>query len=163
MGRDWQCGTIQVDFFQPENFDLSFIATSGKKERPVMIHRALYGSFERFFAILLEHFKGKLPFWLAPVQIKILTITDDQKDYAHKICEILTTQKIRAIVETSSDPLSGKIKTAQLDYIPWMLVVGDKEVQNKTITLRYLNGKQEFGLSLDDLLAKAQLSAFTGA
>ena len=89
MGREWQCGTIQVDFFFPQNFDLEYIASSGQRERPVMIHQAIFGSLERFFAILLEHYKGHLPFWLAPVQIKIFTITDAQKPYANAILEKL--------------------------------------------------------------------------
>ncbi|MEX0849185.1 MAG: threonine--tRNA ligase [Candidatus Dependentiae bacterium] len=156
MGRSWQCSTIQLDFFLPQNFDLSYIASSGKKERPVMIHRAIYGSMERFFGILLEHFKGNLPFWLAPIQVKLLTITDDQKEYAHNIMQQLQKHNIRVAMDETSDPISGKIKTAQLEKVPWMLVMGQKEMDNHTITLRYRNGKQEFGLSLDDVLAKAQ-------
>ncbi len=155
MGRSWQCSTIQLDFFLPQNFDLTYIAPSGKKERPVMIHRAIYGSMERFFAILLEHFKGNLPFWLAPIQAKVLTITDEQKPYAADIMQALTAHGIRAQMDETSDPISGKIKTAQLDKVPWMLVLGTKEQENHTITLRHRSGKQEFGLTLPELLAKA--------
>ncbi|MCX5922550.1 MAG: threonine--tRNA ligase [Candidatus Dependentiae bacterium] len=155
MGRTWQCGTIQIDFFQPENFDLTYVASSGNKERPVMIHRAIYGSMERFFAILLEHYKGLLPFWLAPLQVKVLTITDDQKEYAKTILASLKKQGIRTELDTSSDPLSGQIKVAQLDKVPWMLVIGKKEVEQNTVTLRYFDGKQEFGVSLEALLEKA--------
>lgn len=156
MGRSWQCGTIQVDFFQPENFDLHYIASSGERERPVMIHQAIYGSLERFFAILLEHYKGHLPFWLAPEQIRILTITDAQKPYAQELLETLKKHDLRAAMDESSDQISGKIKRAQEEKIPWMLVVGQKEVDNKAITLRHTDGKQEFGLTLEQLLAKAQ-------
>ena len=155
MGRTWQCGTVQVDFFQAENFDLSYVTSDGTKARPVMIHRAIYGSFERFFAILLEHYKGKLPFWLAPVQAKVLTITDEQKEYANKILNRLKISGIRTIMDTSSDPISGQIKKAQLQRIPWMLVVGKKEVANNTITIRYLDGKQEFGLTMEQVLEKS--------
>ncbi len=155
MKRSWQCGTIQIDFNQPENFDLTYVTNQGTKERPVMIHRALYGSRERFFAILLEHFKGLLPFWLAPIQARILTITDDQREYAQDILQQLKKAGIRAEMDQSSDPISGKIKSAQLEKIPWMLVLGKKEVEQKTITLRYADGKQEFGLSLEQLLSKA--------
>ena len=155
MGRTWQCGTVQVDFFQAENFDLSYVTSDGTKARPVMIHRAIYGSFERFFAILLEHYKGKLPFWLAPVQAKILTITDEQKEYADKILNTLKINGIRTTMDTSSDPISGQIKKAQLQRIPWMLVVGKKEVANNTITIRYLDGKQEFGLTMEQILKKS--------
>ena len=155
MGRTWQCGTVQVDFFQADNFDLSYVTSDGTKARPVMIHRAIYGSFERFFAILLEHYKGKLPFWLAPVQAKVLTITDEQKEYANKILNRLKISGIRTIMDTSSDPISGQIKKAQLQRIPWMLVVGKKEVANNTITIRYLDGKQEFGLTMEQVLKKS--------
>lgn len=156
MKREWQCGTIQVDFFQPENFNLSYVSSQGTKERPVVIHRAIYGSLERFFAIIIEHFKGNLPFWLAPVQIAILTITDDQKEYAQALAARLQALSIRTMVEQSSDPISGKIKTAQLQKIPWMLVLGKKEVEQQTITLRYHNGKQEFGLTFEQLQEKIE-------
>jgi len=156
MKRVWQCGTMQIDFFQPENFDLSYISSEGVKERPVMLHRAIYGSFERFFGIILEHFKGKLPFWLSPVQARILTITDDQKEYAQEVHDALFDANVRVEIDSSSDPISGQIKRAQLDRVPWMLVIGKKEVENKTITLRDLDGKQEFGLKLEDVLARAK-------
>lgn len=158
MGREWQCGTVQVDFFFPQNFDLEYIASSGQRERPVMIHQAIYGSLERFFAILLEHYKGHLPFWLAPVQITILTITDAQKPYAQKIMDQLKEHGLRIEMDETSDQISGKIKRAQEEKIPWMLVIGQKEVDNNTITLRHNDGKQEFGLSFDQLLGKAMNS-----
>jgi len=154
MNREWQCGTIQVDFFQPENFDLEYVASSGQKERPVMLHRAIYGSLERFIGILVEHYKGAFPFWLAPIQARILTITDAQKEYALSIYTALKEAGVRIETDKSSDPISGKIKSAQLDKVPWMLVIGKKEEEQKTITLRYLDGKQEFGLTIDQLLLK---------
>lgn len=156
MGREWQCGTVQLDFFLPENFDLGYIASGGAKERPVMIHRAIYGSFERFFAILLEHFKGNLPFWLAPVQIRILTITDEQRPYALEVAHSLKGKGLRVEIDESHDQLSAQIKTAQLAKIPWMIVIGKKEVENKTLTIRHLDGKQEFGLSLEAAIEKAK-------
>jgi len=154
LGRRWQCGTVQVDPFQPQNFDLHYMDSDGTKKQPIIIHRAIYGSFERFFGIVLEHYKGKLPFWLAPVQIKLLTITDDQKEYAHSIAQQLSAHNLRIEIDSSSDPLAGQIKSAQLQYIPWMLVLGKKEVENNTITIRYLDGKQEFGLTLAQVLDK---------
>ncbi|HEX4068895.1 MAG TPA: threonine--tRNA ligase [Candidatus Babeliales bacterium] len=157
LKRVWQCGTIQVDFFQPENFDLSYISSEGTKERPVMLHRAIYGSFERFFGIILEHFKGRLPFWLSPVQMKILTITDEQKEYAHGIMNTLFEYGVRVEIDTSSDPIAGQIKRAQLERVPLMVVIGKKEMENKTITLRDLDGKQQFGLSFEDLLQKIDM------
>lgn len=155
MGRRWQCGTVQVDFFLPENFDLTYVAPSGKRERPVMLHSVIYGSLERFFAILLEHYKGHLPFWLAPTQARILTITDEQKPYAQTLLAELKKAGIRAEIDLSSDPLNGQIKSAQLEKIPWMLIVGKKEVANGTATLRYQDGTQEANLSLQSLLEKA--------
>ena len=154
MGRKWQCGTIQLDFFLPESFDLEYVAPTGKYERPVIIHRAIYGSFERFLGILLEHFKGNLPFFLAPVQIKVLTITDAQKEYAQTVVQKLTGKNVRAQLDNSSDPISGQIKTAQLERVPWMLIIGKKEAENSTVTLRYHNGKQEFGITLEQLFEK---------
>ncbi len=151
MGRRWQTTTIQVDFVQPQNFDLNYVSSQGTKERPVIVHRALYGSLERFFAILLEHHKGDLPFWLCPLQARILTITDAQKDAAHKLRATLKAWGIHSEVDESSDPLAGQIKSAQLDRIPVMLILGKKEVENNTVTLRMLNGTQEQGLSLDTL------------
>ncbi len=156
LKRVWQCGTIQVDFFQPENFDLSYISAEGVKEKPVMLHRVIYGSFERFFGIVLEHFKGRLPFWLSPVQIKILTITDEQKEYAHGVMSALLDHNLRVEIDNSSDPISGQIKRAQLERIPLMLVIGKKEVENKTITIRDLDGKQEFGLTIEAVLEKVK-------
>jgi threonyl-tRNA synthetase len=154
LGRKWQCCTVQVDYTQPENFDLGYVTPEGTKARPVIIHRAIYGSFERFFGILLEHFKGKLPFWLSPVQIKLLTITDEQGTYAQKIMDQLKSHDVRVSIDESSDPISGKIKRAQIAQVPWMLVLGQKEMDQNTVTLRHRDGKQEFGVTMDQLLEK---------
>ena len=155
LGREWQCGTVQVDFLMPENFDLHYVSPQGTQERPVIIHAAVYGSLERFFAILLEHFKGHLPFWLAPEQVRILTITDAQVAYGQQILAAFKKHDLRAAIDHSSDQISAKIKTAQLDKIPWMIVIGKKEEENKTVSIRYADGKQEMGISLDAALAKA--------
>lgn len=156
LKRVWQCGTIQIDLCNPDNFDLTYVTPEGTKDRPVILHRAIYGSFERFFGILLEHYKGKLPFWLAPVQARILTITDEQKEYARVIMNDLLDADIRVELDESSDPISGQIKRAQHDRIAWMIVIGKKEVENNTLTLRYLDGKQEFGLTVAQVLEKAK-------
>lgn len=155
MGRQWQCSTIQADFFLPKNFKLSYIDNEGKKQTPVIVHQALLGSLERFFGIILEHFKGHLPFWLCPTQIKVIPITSDQQAYAQTITDALQEQGLRTVLDTKSEPLSAKIKSAQLAKVPWMLVVGQKEMDNNTITLRYVTGKQEFGFTLDDIKQKA--------
>lgn len=156
MGRKWQCSTVQVDFFMPRSFDISYIASNGQKEHPVILHQAILGSIERFFGVLLEHSKGHLPFWLAPEQVRMLPITDAQNGYAHTIAAALKNANIRVTVDESSNPLSGKIKDAQLERIPWMLVVGAKEAEQNTITLRHASGKQEFGLTLEAIVAQAQ-------
>lgn len=157
MKREWQCGTIQVDFFQAKNFDLTYIASSGEKERPIIIHRAIYGSLERFFAIVLEHYKGHLPFWLSPVQIKVLTITDEQKKYAQKVTDMLKQAGIRVKMDHSSDPISGKIKSAQHEYVAWMLIIGKKEQEAESVAIRYTDGTQESNITLSDLLKKASM------
>ena len=149
MNRSWQCGTIQLDFSGPENFDLHYIDHTGNRVRPVIIHRAILGSLERFFAIVLEHFKGSLPVWLSPVQVRILTITDKQKEYAQEVFVHLRKYEIRAEIDRSSDQISGKIKAAQLEKIPLMIVLGDKEMEKNSITIRQRNGVQRFNVELN--------------
>jgi len=154
LDREWQCGTIQIDFNNPENFDINYINSEGKKERPIMIHRVIYGSLERFFGVLLEHYKGLLPFWLAPIQMRILTITDEQQAYGQKVLDLLKNLNIRAELEKTSNTISAKIKTAQLEKIPVMIVIGQKEQDQNTVTFRYNKGEQEFGIKLEDLPKK---------
>jgi len=155
MKRSWQCGTIQVDFFQPENFDLTYVAATGKQERPVIIHQAIFGSLERFFAILLEHYKGNLPFWLAPVQVKLLPITDQQYEYARTVMARLKHDGLRCEINENADPIGAKIKSAQLEKVPYMLVIGKKEAEAGTVSLRTLDGIQTAGLTIEQLLEKA--------
>lgn len=155
MGREWQCGTVQIDYVQPENFDLTYVASSGAKERPIIIHRAIYGSLDRFFGILIEHFKGKFPFWLAPVQMRILTITDAQMPYAQELYHLLKNKGYRVDLDTSSDPIAGKIKAAQLTHVPWMLIIGKKEVEQKTISIRHFDGTQRNGIPLLEFFENA--------
>jgi threonyl-tRNA synthetase len=154
MGRQWQCGTVQVDFNMPIRFDLKYIASDQSRQTPIMIHRVLYGSLERFMGILIEHYKGHFPFWLAPIQARILTITDQQMDYAKSVYTELLKHDIRVEIDESNDQISAKIRQAQMDKIPWMLVLGKKEVEAGTVTLRHVDGKQEFGLKIEDLLNK---------
>lgn len=160
MGREWQCGTVQLDFNMPINFGLEYIRSDQEKATPVMVHRAIFGSIERFLGILLEHYKGHFPFWIAPVQIRILKITDAQQNYANTILEALQEANIRVELDHSSDQISAQIRRAQMDKIPWMVVLGKKEQEQNTITLRYVNGQQEFGISLEELLQKAKKSLF---
>jgi threonyl-tRNA synthetase len=156
IGRKWQCGTVQMDFFLPQNFELEYIDSDQSRKRPVIIHRALYGSVERFFGILVEHFKGRFPFWLAPIQARVLTITDHQRDYAKDIVEKLSEHGVRVELDESGDQIGAQIRNAQNDKLPWMLVIGKKEQEKGTVTLRYPDGKQEFDLTTDDLVSKAQ-------
>lgn len=155
MKREWQCGTIQIDFNMPINFELDYIASDQSKQRPVMIHRAIYGSLERFYGILLEHFKGRLPFWLAPVQARVLTITSNQDAYADDVLGKLKAHGLRAEADYSGDKISAQIRRAQMEKVPWMIVLGDKELEKGTVTLRDLDGKQEFDLSVEALLQRA--------
>lgn len=156
MDREWQCSTIQIDFFQPQNFDINYVASGGEKKQPVMIHQAIFGSLERFMGIIIEHLKGQMPFWLAPTQVKVLPITSDHTAYAQSITKKLEALGIRVELDTNQEPLSAKIKVAQLAKVPWMLVIGDKEVDQNTVTLRHVTGKQEFGIAVDDILKRAQ-------
>lgn len=154
MGRAWGCGTIQLDFFQPENFNLSYVASNGSQQRPVILHQAIYGSLERFFGTILEHFKGHLPFWLTPVQARILTISQEQYPTAQALYTQLKNEHMRVEIDTSGATLAAQIKDAQLDKIPWMIILGKKEVENGTLTLRYSTGKQENSISYQTLLDK---------
>lgn len=151
MDREWQCGTIQLDFFQPENFNLSYIGADGQQHKPVIIHQAIFGSLERFLGIILEHHKGHLPFWLSPIQARILPISDEQRPYAQELELFLKQAGLRAEVDQSSDTLAAQIKDAQLAKVPWMLVVGKKEAAAKTVTLRHTDGRQEQGLTWEQL------------
>jgi threonyl-tRNA synthetase len=156
MEREWQCGTVQIDFFMPENFELEYIDSDQSRKRPVMIHRAIYGSMERFIGILTEHCKGHFPFWLTPVQARILTITDKQNEYSKTVLKDLKSNGIRVELDESGDQISAQIRKAQLDKIPWMIVIGKKEEEKGTVTLRHTDGKQEFGLKIEVLLDKAK-------
>jgi threonyl-tRNA synthetase len=136
LGRTWQCGTIQLDFQMPERFDLTYIGSDGEKHRPVMIHRVIFGSIERFIAILTEHFAGAFPAWLAPVQVKLLAITDRSNEYITKLREDLLNNDIRAEIDLRNEKIGYKIREAQMEKVPYMLIVGDKEVENGTVSVR---------------------------
>lgn len=154
IGRTWQCGTIQLDFQMPERFDLTYVGQDGEKHRPVMIHRVVFGSIERFIAILTEHYAGAFPLWLAPVQVKIVPISEVQADYAHQVCEKLVNMGIRAEVDDRNEKMGYRIREAQLQKIPYMLVLGEKEKQCGTVAVRNRK-KGDLGvMSFDDLANK---------
>jgi threonyl-tRNA synthetase len=142
IGRKWQCATIQLDYQQPERFDLHYVDEHSHKQRPVVIHRAIYGSIERFIAVLIEHYAGAFPTWLAPVQARGLVVSEKQEAYAQKLLAVLKSHGIRADLDLSNDKLGAKIRRAQLEKIPYMLVVGDKEVASGTVAARMRDGKQ---------------------
>lgn len=154
IGRTWQCATIQLDFQMPERFELTYEGKDGKKHRPVMLHRVIYGSIERFMGILIEHFAGKLPLWLAPVQATILTVTDRNKEYAEEIYNKLFKSGIRVEIDDRSESIPKKVRDAQLQRIPIIITIGDKETENKTLAIRTLDGKVKFGVKIDELLAR---------
>ncbi len=137
IGRLWQLSTIQFDFTLPRRFGLEYIAEDGKAHQPLMVHRALYGSVERFFGILLEHYAGAFPVWLAPVQAVVLPITDRQLDYARQVKERLVAAGVRANLDDRSEKVNLKIRDAQLQKIPYMLVVGDREAQSGQVAVRH--------------------------
>lgn len=136
LGRTWQCGTIQMDMQLPERFDVNYVGEDGEKHRAVMLHRAGYGSLERFIGILIEHFAGAFPVWIAPVQAKIIPVTEKNLDYAKSIAGAMAESNLRVEVEEANETLGYKIRKAQMEKVPYMIIVGDKEMQNHTITVR---------------------------
>ena len=156
LGRTWQCGTIQLDFQMPERFDLTYVGEDGEKYRPVMIHRVILGSIERFIGILTEHFAGAFPLWLAPEQVRILPISDRLQPAAMKIQEKLKKVGIRVCVDTRSEKMGYKIREAQLKKVPYMLVVGDKEVETDTVSVRSRSKGDLGAMALSDLISMLQ-------
>jgi threonyl-tRNA synthetase len=143
IGREWQTSTIQFDFNLPERFDLKYIGDDGNAHRPYMVHRALFGSLERFFGILTEHYAGGFPVWLAPEQVRVLPLSDDQEDYANEVLQALREVDVRAAIDTKPGKLNGKVKNAQLDKVPYMLIIGGKEQETKQVAVRHrLKGMQ---------------------
>ncbi len=153
LGRTWQCGTIQLDSQLPERFELEYIGEDGGKHRPVMIHRVVLGSIERFIGVITEHFAGAFPAWLAPVQVKLLTVTDRADAYAAQVAQTLDKAGFRVEVDTRNEKIGKKIREAQLMKIPYMLVVGDRDVENQTVSPRHRSGEDLGGMPLDDFIA----------
>lgn len=153
IGRDWQCGTLQVDYILPERLDASYVAEDGKKHRPVMLHRAILGTFERFLGVFIEHCGGKFPFWLTPVQVAIATITSDGDAYARQICKTLKENGIRAEVDLRNEKISYKIRELSLQKIPVILVVGNREAEKGTVAVRRLGGDAQEVLPFQEVLA----------
>ena len=150
LGRTWQCGTIQLDFQMPLNFGLEYVAEDGTKKRPIMIHRVCYGSIERFIGILTEHFAGKFPTWLAPVQVKVLPVSDKSMDYAREVADALKAQKVRCELDDRNEKIGYKIREArQIDRVPYMLIIGEKEIESRTVSVRDRATDQTTNMTLE--------------
>ena len=156
LGRDWQCGTIQLDFQMPERFDLTYIGEDGEKHRPVMLHRVIFGSIERFIGIITEHFSGAFPAWLSPVQAKLLPITDAQHDFARQVADKLKAKGIRVEIDESNEKIGYKIRKAQLEKVPYMLVMGAKEVEANAVAVRSRKAGDVGQMPVDEFVAKLQ-------
>ena len=152
LGRSWQCSTVQVDFNLPKRFDLEYISSNNQRLQPVMIHRAIFGSFERFFGILIEHYGGAFPTWLAPHQLKLLSVSDEQVEYVNDIADNLRSAGLRVEVDIRNEKLGLKIREGEISKVPFIGIVGKNELENKTISLRKYGGKQIGEIKLDQLL-----------
>jgi threonyl-tRNA synthetase len=152
LSRPWQCSTIQVDFNNPERFGITYIGSDGKEHRPIMVHRALMGSLERFFGILIEHYSGAFPIWLAPVQVEILTIAERHADYALSLSEQLRAAEIRTELNLDNEKIGHKIRNATIMKVPYLVIIGDKEVSEKTVTVRKLKGENIGPFTIEDFI-----------
>lgn len=152
LGRTWQCGTIQLDMMLPERFDLTYVGEDGEKHRPIMLHRVVYGSIERFIGILTENYAGAFPTWLSPVQVKILPITDKHSEYAHKLAKEMFDKNIRVEVDDRNEKTGYKIREAQVKKIPYALVVGDKEVEDNSVNVRKYGEKETKTIPVDEFI-----------
>ena len=150
IGRTWQCGTIQLDFQMPQRFDLEYTGADGEKHRPIMIHRVAFGSIERFIGILIEHYAGKFPVWLSPVQVKILPVSEKFADYAEKVSDALKAAGVRVETDDRSEKLGYKIRSAQMEKVPYMLIVGEKEVEGECVSVRRRDEGDIGSMSVDE-------------
>ena len=154
IGRTWQMSTIQVDFQLPQRFELEFAAADGSRQRPVMIHRALFGSIERFFGVLTEHYSGAFPPWLAPVQVMAIPVADNFTDYLHGVVKQMKSAGIRAELDSSDDRMQKKVRNAQMQKIPFMIIAGEEDMNAGAVSFRYRNGEQKNGIAIADAIAE---------
>ena len=163
LGRTWQCGTVQLDFQMPQNFDLEYTDADGSKKRPVMLHRVCYGSVERFIGILIEHYAGKFPVWLAPMQVKVLPVSEKSRDYAHKVADAIEAAGIRVVVDNRDEKIGYKIREARsIDRVPYMVIVGEKEAEEGTISVRDRTNETHPS-TIEDFCAKVREEIHTRA
>src|SRR5690606_4312932 len=153
LGRTWQCGTIQVDFAMPERFELEYVGPDGNRHRPVMIHRAIYGSLERFIGILIEHYAGAFPLWLAPVQGVVLPVAEAHAPYARQVWERLREAGFRVELDDRDEKLGYRIRQAEVQKVPYMLVVGGREAETGQVTVRRRGEREQVTQSLEELVA----------
>lgn len=156
LGREWQCGTFQLDLQMPKRFKLTYTGSDGKEHTPVVLHRTILGSLERFIGVMLEHYKGVLPVWLSPVQVRVIPLSDEHMKYARGVLASLTAGGVRAEGDFDSGTMGAKIRDAQLQKIPYMLVVGKKEEASKTVAVRTRGGEQTFGVKVDDFVSRVR-------
>jgi threonyl-tRNA synthetase len=156
IGRQWQCSTVQLDFNLPERFDMEYVSESNERKRPIMIHRALFGSLERFFGVLIEHYAGLFPLWLAPVQLSVLTITERQDDYARNVVEALRKKGLRVEADLRNEKIGFKIREHTLKRVPYLLVLGDREMETQTVAVRTRSGEDLGSMGIDSLLSRIQ-------
>jgi threonyl-tRNA synthetase len=154
IGRRWQLSTIQADFNLPDRFDINYVGADNEKHRAVMIHRALFGSVERFFGVVLEHFTGAFPAWLAPVQVRVLPVRDDHDTYARRIVDRLDAEGFRADMVDATEPLGGRIRKAKMEKLPYVLVVGDDDVEHSTFGVNPRGGEVERDVPVDDFVER---------
>jgi threonyl-tRNA synthetase len=156
IGRTWQCGTVQLDFQMPERFDLTYIGSDGEKHRPVMLHRVVFGSIERFIGILIENYAGAFPVWLAPVQVEVMNITDSHLDYVSNLVDKLKENDIRVESDLRNEKIGYKIREAQMQKVPYMIVIGDKEVNEGNISVRSRKDGDLGTFAIDDFISKVK-------
>ena len=160
LGRTWQCGTIQLDFQLPQRFGIEYVGADGEKHRPIMLHRVVFGSIERFIGILIEHYAGKFPAWLSPVQVKVLPVSDKYMDYAKEVAEQLEDADVRVELDLRNEKLGYKIREARMDKVPYMVIVGENEQKSGSVSVRQRDAeaeKQELGeMSLEQLVERVK-------
>jgi threonyl-tRNA synthetase len=156
LGREWQCGTFQLDLQMPKRFKLAYTGSDGKEHTPVVLHRTILGSLERFMGIMLEHYRGALPVWLCPVQARVIPLSDEHLPYAKGVLDAVRMGGVRAEGDFDSGTMGAKIRDAQLQKVPYMLVVGKKEEGSKTVAVRTRGGEQTFGVGVDDFCSRVR-------
>lgn len=162
LGREWQCNTIQLDYQQPRRFKLTYTGSDGKEHTPVVIHRAILGSLERFIGVLIEHYQGRFPVWVSPVQVRVLPISDENREYALEVLRALRDGGLRAELDEDSGTIGGKIRNAQIAKVPYMLVIGGKEQESATVAVRTREGEKKDGVKTEDFVSevRAKVAAF---